>query len=108
MKCVKLSCLAVLVLLSACVHQSQEPETVIKTVKAYQENVIALENLKTREVAYCYASQAHSAEECALEMEKYNFVRLKDIPLLTADRNILTEGTYPTRRWREKDRVSRW
>ena len=108
MKYVKLSCLAVLALLNACAYEVQEPETVIKTVKAYQENVIALENLKTREVAYCYTSAEHTAEECALEMEKYAFVRLKEIPMVTAERNILSEGTYPTRRWREKDRVSRW
>ncbi len=108
MKYVKLSCLAVLVFLGACAQQKQEPETVIKTVKAYQNYVIALENLKTREVAYCYTTGVRTAEDCAKEMEQSGFVRLTDIPKVTAERNILKEGTYPTRRWRETDRVSRW
>lgn len=109
MKYIQLSCLAVLVaMLGACAWQESQTGVETKKIKPYQENVIPLENLKTREVAYCYTSAFQTAEDCAQEMENEGFVRLKDIPMVTADRNILKEGTYPTRRWRETDRVSRW
>lgn len=108
MKYIKLSCLAVLILMGACVSHQQEPDTVVRTVRAYQNNVIPLENLKTRVVAYCYTTAFRTAEDCAKEMEVNGYVRLKDVPMVTADRNILQEGSYPTRRWRETDRVSRW
>ena len=69
---------------------------------------IALENLKTRVIAYCHDSEDFSAEECARDMEQRGYVRLTDIPKVTADKDFLTTGTYPTRRWRETDQVPRW
>ena len=41
-------------------------------------------------------------------LEKDSFVRLTDLPKFVASRNFLTTGTYPTRRWREGDRIPRW
>ena len=70
--------------------------------------VIALENLYTRVIAYCYTSAEYTAEECARALEKDAFVRLTEIPKFVADRDFLREGTYPTRRWRDEDFAPRW
>lgn len=104
MKHIKYACLAVLLIgISACAHQNTNQED-----NLLEEDVIALENLQTREVVYCYDSVQMSIEECAKYMENIGFMRLTDIPKFTADRNVLTSGTYPTRRWRETDRIPRW
>ena len=106
-------CLVAFCMLSAaCVSRQDgavgvnEPE--VHTVAPYKQKVIALENLKTRTVVYCYASEVFSAEECAADVEKYGYVKLTDIPKFTAERDFLTTGTYPTRRWRETDQAPRW
>jgi len=109
MKHIKNACLAfLLILTSACVsHKTPQTEDT-HTVKAYEQKMIALENLKTRIIAYCYASEEFSAEQCAKDLETRGYVRLTDIPKFTADKDFLTTGTYPTRRWREPDRAPRW
>lgn len=109
MKHIKNACLALLLILtSACVSQKSTPTEDIGTIKAPEQKMIALENLKTRVIAYCYASEDFSAEQCAKDLEIMGYVRLTDIPKFTADRDFLTTGTYPTRRWRETDRAPRW
>ena len=109
MKYLKLSCLAaLLVAISACAHHDEDAVTEVKTIDPYEHRVIALENLYTRVIAYCYTSAEYTAEQCAQALEKDAFVRLTDLPMFTADRDILTTGTYPTRRWREEDSAPRW
>lgn len=109
MKCIKNACFALLLAgISACVFQKNKIEEPVNNIPAYEQNMIALENLKTRVISYCYASQDFSVEECARDLEQRGFVRLTDIPKVTADKDFLTTGTYPTRRWRETDRVPRW
>ncbi len=107
----KMSCLAVLLIgLTACASlksntASRADATQLPT---YQHKVIALENLTTRVIAYCYATPEFSAEQCAAELETQGYVRLNDIPRFTAKDSTLEGGTYPTRRWRENNRVPRW
>ncbi|MBO4284946.1 MAG: hypothetical protein J5895_01780 [Alphaproteobacteria bacterium] len=97
------------VALTGCARrQKQEEMPRVQTVSAYRHKVIALENLYTRNIAYCYANADFSAEECALELEKQGYVRLKDVPKVTAPADFLKEGQYPTRRWRNEDTVPRW
>lgn len=107
MKHIKSICVAVLFAgLSACAHQSINNEEALE--KTSKEEVIGLENLRTRDVVYCHDSVQMSIDECVKYMENYGFVKLTDIPKFMADRNTLTTGTYPTRRWRETDRIPRW
>lgn len=96
--------------LSSCaLFQTKEKKPEVYMVPEYKEEVIALENLTTRVIAYCYASEEFTAEECADELEKtQGFVRLTNIPRVTANYDDLTTGTYPTRRWRNGDFVPRW
>lgn len=107
----KMSCLAVLLMgLTACAYFKADTASAPEKTKlpTYQHKVIALENLTTRVIAYCYATPEFSAEECAAELEKQNYVRLTDIPRFTAADSALEEGSYPTRRWRENNRAPRW
>lgn len=110
MKTLKKASLAILcVFMAACGSVQNKPsQSQVHMVETNEPQSIALENLKTRVVAYCHDSALFSAEECALDMEKRGFVRLTDIPKVTADKDFLTTGTYPTRRWRETDRIPRW
>ncbi len=119
MKYMKISCLAaVLSALTACVYTSTTTETTkaqdaeaatqVQMIEPYQHDVIALENLYTRVIAYCYNSYEYTAEECADFLEKDGFVRVSELPRITAEHDFLTTGTYPTRRWRNDDFVPRW
>jgi len=109
MKYIRNVCLALWIIgLSGCVFQRNTQHSEVNTLKAYEVHEIALENLETRVVAYCYTSGSISAEECARDMEARGYVRLTDIPKVTADKDFLTTGTYPSRRWRQTDRVPRW
>ncbi|HCU58454.1 MAG TPA: hypothetical protein DIC64_00550 [Alphaproteobacteria bacterium] len=109
MKHLKLSCLAVLLsVIAACAGHEENAVTTVQTIEPYQHDVIALENLYTRVIAYCYTSAEYTAEECARALEKDAFVRLTEIPKFVADRDFLREGTYPTRRWRDEDFAPRW
>lgn len=77
-------------------------------VVPYQEDMIVLQNLNTRVLAYCYVSPSYTAEYCAKEFENKGFVRLTDIPRLPAEYDILKADTYPTRRWRKDNKIPRW
>ena len=109
MKTLKKASLAILcVCMAACASQNQSSQNEFRMTENGEPSSIALENLQTRVVAYCHDSALFSAEECALDLERRGFVRLTDIPKVTADKDFLTTGTYPTRRWRETDRIPRW
>ena len=110
MKLIKKTCFVLFFVgMCGCASQKEaEPLEEVHHLKPYQDKVIALENLRTRIIAYCYNSEMFTVEECAQDMERRGFVRLKDVPKVTADKDFLTTGTYPTRRWRETDVVPRW
>lgn len=77
-------------------------------VVPYKEDMIVLQNLKTRVLAYCYSSPSYTAEYCAKEFEGKGFVRLTDVPRLPAEYDALKADTYPTRRWRKDNKIPRW
>lgn len=98
---------AAILMLTACT--SSTPETAFPHfVPQYEENTVVLQNLKTRTLVYCYNAEEVSAEECAAKFEKDGFVRLRDIPKLTAEYDFLKADTYPTRRWRKNEKIPRW
>ncbi len=78
------------------------------SAKAQYEEPIGLQNIKTREVAYCYNNSHSSADECAQYFESQGFIRMKYIPYKTAKFDFLTVETYPTRRWRQNELTPRW
>ena len=109
MKHLKLSWLVLACIgICGCAYQNKALAPEKHTVPFEHHQVLALENLYTREIAYCYANAEFSAEECAAELEQKGFVQLTEIPKVTAPRDFLSTGTYPTRRWREGDLVPRW
>jgi len=109
MKNIKYACLALwLVGVFGCSSTDKADVAALSSQNEADEKVVVLENLTTRVVAYCYDKAPFSAEECAREMEQKGYVRLTDKPKFTADREVLTTGEYPTRRWRETDRIPRW
>lgn len=77
-------------------------------VKAQYQESIGLQNIRTREVAYCYNNSHSTAEECAQYFETQGFIRMKYIPYKTAKFDFLTVETYPTRRWRQNELTPRW
>ena len=101
----KLLLLVIAGLLSAC--SSAQKETV-NTVPLFKEDFIALQNLNTRVIVYCFTSAYYPADECAKRFEKQGFVRLNDIPKLPAEYDFIKGDTYPTRRWRKDERIPRW
>ena len=101
----KLWLLTPLLALSSCVNIQGDVPT--HEVVPYQEDMIALQNLYTRVVAYCYSSAYYSAEHCAENFEKKGFVRLNEIPRVAAEYDKLKADTYPTRRWRKDELVPR-
>lgn len=89
--------------------RTEEPVTIPEyDVMPYRPDTVALQNLQSRVLVYCYDSPESTAQECAEKFEKDGYVRLKDIPSRPAQYDFLTEGTYPTRRWRNGELVSRW
>lgn len=94
--------------MAACGSLKKTQQDDFHLLEAQAPKAIALEDLRTRVIAYCYASAEFSAEECALDLERSGFVRLTDVPRVTADKDFLTTGSYPSRRWRETDRIPRW
>ncbi len=106
MKHLKISAIAALCLfIGACSSTKQEP---VYDVPLAQDNVIALQNLKSRVLLYCFASQNLSADDCAKHFEQKGYVRLKDIPQFPAQYDFLKADTYPTRRWRKGEVIPRW
>ena len=108
MKYMKMLCLGALVALISACSSPKEPPVEHKIVPFEGPDVIALQNLKSRVLAYCYDSSDMWAEECAVKLEQEGYVRLKDIPSSPAEFDFLKSDTYPTRRWRREDRVPRW
>ena len=74
--------------------------------KYYPEQV-AMQNLKTRMLAYCRGTEA-AIEACVERLECSGFTRITDVPQVAAKYDLLKQGTYPTRRWREGEAVPRW
>ncbi len=72
------------------------------------QSVIFLVNQNTGDLACCRDTANATAEECARALEKDCFKRVKDIPYGTAKYDILTTGSYPTRRWRDNEPNPRW
>ena len=103
----KISGLLGLCLLAACA-QKPEPKETLVFVLPPERDTIVLQNLKSRVLVYCNATNETSAEECAKHYEQQGYVRLTDIPKLPADKDFLKADTYPTRRWRKDERVPRW
>lgn len=85
-----------------------EPGTPVVNVQPYQESTIALQDLRSRVLVYCYSSENTTAAQCAQIFEQKGYVRLRDIPRLPAEHDFLKADTYPTRRWRRQDLVPRW
>lgn len=86
--------------------QDKQPQTYY--VLPYEAESVVLQNLKSRAVVYCYPSVDLSAEDCAKDFEQRGYVRLRDIPRFTAEDDILKADTYPTRRWRQGEKIPRW
>lgn len=100
---------ALLVLLPLVCGCARQTDTgAFNQVSSAPEEMIVLQNLKTRVLAYCYGSPAYSAEECVQKFEAKGFVQLKDIPRFPAEDDFLKADTYPTRRWRKDEAVPRW
>ncbi len=108
MKNLKRICLAGCFLLAGCFGARETEETPTYYILPYEEEMIVLQNLKTRVLVYCYSSADITAAECAARFEKQGFVRLKDIPSLPAEYDFLKNDTYPTRRWRKDEKIPRW
>ena len=73
-----------------------------------EESTIILQQPVTREVFYCESTSGVPADICAAELEKNGFVRLTDKPTFTGKDDIPQKGSYPTRRYRDKQDVPRW
>ena len=73
----------------------------------YPQNQVILQNLNTRVLAYCRGNEEQIAY-CISRLEGSCYVRLSEIPKVTAKADTLRRGSYPTRRWREGDVVPRW
>ena len=83
---------SLLALLAGCSHQEEMP---VKNVPLFQDEVIALQNLNSRVVVYCFTSADYQANDCAKRFESQGFVRLRDIPKLPAEFDFLKGDTYP-------------
>lgn len=70
--------------------------------------MIILQQPVSREVVYCETTPDISAEECADFMEEQGFVRLKDKSVFPGHDDIPQKGSYPTRRFRDKQDIPRW
>lgn len=78
------------------------------SAEAQTQEKIGLQNIETREVAYCYSNPRSSAEQCAQYFESQGFIRMKHIPYKTANFDFLKVDTFPTRRWRPNELTPRW
>ena len=73
-----------------------------------EESTIILQQPVTREVFYCESTTGVPADICSAELEENGFVRLTDKPTFTGKDDIPQKGSYPTRRYRDKQDVPRW
>ncbi len=95
-------------LLAGCAGGNKTEEIPTYYILPYQEEMIVLQNLKTRVLVYCYSSAETTAAECADRFAKQGFVRLRDIPSLPAEYDYLKSDSYPSRRWRKDEKIPRW
>lgn len=89
-------------------NEDARSEVVEHEVEPNRPSVVALQNLKTRVLVYCYETPEIPAQECAENFENKGYTRLKDIPRQPAGYDFLKTGTYPTRRWRNDEHAPRW
>lgn len=63
----------------------------------------------TRTKVICFDKINQSAEQCAQNFKASGYVLVTDLPQLPARYDLLKEGTYPSRRWRDGGEVvPRW
>ena len=104
-----LSISLIFLLCSCLIHEEGILYDDIYIVEAPQkEDVISLQNLKTKEIVHCHATKQRTAEECAATFESNGYVRFRDIPSQTAEYDSLQTNTYPSRRWRKGEKNPRW
>ncbi len=108
MKKIKKLCFAAILLLAGCAGDAGSDKIPTYYLLPYEEDMIVLQNLKTRVLVYCYSSATVSAIECADKFTNQGFVHLRDIPSLPAKYDNLKGDTYPTRRWRKDEKIPRW
>ncbi len=73
----------------------------------YYKKQIVMQNLQTRVIAYCRGDD-DAMEECVKRLECAGYTQLRNVPTLPAKYDLLSKGSYPTRRWREGENVPRW
>lgn len=73
----------------------------------YKSNQVVMENLNTRVLAYCRGTE-DEIESCVKRLKDSCYVKVSEIPYMAAKYDLLTRGTYPTRRWRNGEDVPRW
>lgn len=73
----------------------------------YGRKQVLFQNLKTRVLAYCRGDDEQIAK-CIEKLECSGYIRLTEIPYMSAKYDILQKGAYPSRRWRKGENVPRW
>lgn len=73
----------------------------------YSRKQVLFQNLKTRVLAYCRGDDEQIAK-CIEKLECSGYVRLTEVPHMSAKYDVLQKGSYPTRRWRKGESVPRW
>lgn len=69
---------------------------------------IILQHPVTREVFVCDSDSDVPTDICAAELEEAGFVRLTDKPTFPGKNDIPERGSYPTRRYRDRESAPRW
>ena len=110
MKNIKVTTLAITMLLGACTYpfQPQETQEAVRFRYANEETQISLQEPYTRVIVKCYSTRYEPAETCAKLFENRGYVRFRDIPYKTATYDLKSPRKYPTRRWRSGEITSRW
>lgn len=73
-----------------------------------EEAAIIMQQPVTREIVYCQSTPEMTATECADMMEDHGFLRLTDKSVFIGKDDIPQKGSYPTRRFRDKQDIPRW
>ncbi len=73
----------------------------------YFRNQVVLQDPNTRILAYCRGPE-EAVEKCVKRLENSCYVRLSNIPRMSAKYDTLKRGVYPSRRWRSGENVPRW
>lgn len=74
---------------------------------AFNEGVLLIHPY-TRAKVLCLDQEGLSAVSCAEMFRAEGYVLITDIPQFAGKYDVLKEGTYPTRRWRNGENVPRW